>query len=104
MTLATPSAYEEEAFAAAQRLLNMLLPPQRRVRLVGVKVSKLVPVEGIQLDLVKAEKVERLHQRLDALQAKFGYSMIQWGITYALQHTYRPGDDGYELHSPVYEL
>jgi len=104
MTLATPSAYEEETYAAARRLLHLLLLPNRQIRLVGVRVSRLVPVEGTQLDLVKEEKVERLHHRLDALQKKFGYSTIQWGITHALQRTYRPGDEGYELHSPVYEL
>jgi hypothetical protein len=53
---------------------------------------------------VKVEKIDRLHHRLDALQTKHGYRSIQWGITYALHTTFSADAEGYELHSPVYEL
>jgi DNA polymerase-4 len=107
-TLPSATANEEEVFAAAQKLLDTVLPPNRYIRLVGVKVSHLVPGEQsrnqMELAVINSEKLSRLHQRLDALQEKHGYTSIQWGITHALSATYKSDDDGYRLHSPVYEL
>jgi DNA polymerase-4 len=40
-TLAAPTSNEEDIFAAAQRLLTLLLPPTALIRLVGIKVSGL---------------------------------------------------------------
>jgi DNA polymerase-4 len=105
-TLRQPSAAEEDIFTTAEQMLHILLPPRRFIRLVGVRVSSLLPSKEMQmpLDGVRFEKIERLHHRLDALQTKHGYRSIQWGITYALHNTYTVDEEGYELHSPVYEL
>lgn len=91
ITLSTPSSCEEEIVAAAERLLGMLFTGRRLVRLVGVKVSHLRAVEECQMDVMTSEKREQLHRRVDSLQAKFGYTVLQWGVTH-------------HLHSPVYEL
>ncbi len=105
-TLPCATAQEEKIFAMAQKLL--MLPAGRFIRLVGVKVSNLIPEEQTlhqtELGVVNDEKLNRLHQRLDALQDKYGYGRIQWGITHALSDTYASDDEGYRLHSPVYEL
>ena len=84
----------------------MLLPPHRMIRLVGVKVSHLTDARSMQmqLDVGQLEKRDRLHERLDGLQEKFGYTGIQWGITYALHEKFASSSEGYRLHSPVYEL
>jgi DNA polymerase IV len=105
-TLHSATANEEEVFAAARHMLLALFPRHQCVRLVGVKVSRLLAADRaqMQLDPVKSERSEQLHRRLDALQAKHGYTSIQWGITYVLHETFRSTDNGYELHSPVYEL
>jgi DNA polymerase-4 len=107
-TLAIATANEEDVFAAALRLLGMLLRPGVPIRLVGVKVSHLSGGEdgGAQmvLGVVPAERFAALHRRLDALQAKHGYATIQWGITYALRKTAAANDDGYELHNAVYGM
>jgi DNA polymerase-4 len=107
-TLACPIAYEEEVYVVAQRLLATVLPPGRFVRLVGIKASGLAPCSGeggqMEFGIVRPEKLGRLHQRIDALRGKFGYGSIQWGITVPLERTFQTADDGYELHSPVYEL
>lgn len=107
-TLVYPTAYEEEFYAVAHRLLATVLPPGRRIRLVGIKASGLTPCggEGEQMEfgIVRPEKLGRLHHRIDALRVKFGYGSIQWGMTVPLQRTFHAADDGYELHSPVYEL
>jgi DNA polymerase-4 len=82
-SLAAPSSNEEDLFAVALRLLALLLPPGVRIRLVGVKVSHLSPAaeEQLTLDVVPAEKISTLHRRLDALQTRYGYTSIRWGIT-----------------------
>jgi DNA polymerase-4 len=103
-TLRTPSADEREIFASACQLLFMLLPRNRLVRLVGIRVSQLASAANRQLDLMKGETIGQLHQRLDALRKKFGYSSIQWGITYALNKRYEADEEGYRLHSPVYGM
>jgi DNA polymerase-4 len=107
-TLAVATDREEEVFALAQRLVDTVLPPGQMVRLVGVKVSGLVPREGagcqLTLDTVTEERLDRLHQRIDALRKKFGYASIQRGRTVMLQKTFVSDDHGYEMHSPVYEL
>jgi len=107
-TLDAPTANEEDVFRTVRRLLGMVLPPKRMVRLVGVKVSHLVPAGGATGELEfgrrSSERLQHLHRRLDALQQKHGYQSIQWGITYALRDVCEPSDEGYRLHSPVYEL
>ena len=81
--LVIPSSNEEDLFAVARRLLVLLLPPAVHIRLVGVKASNLLPVaeEQLTLDVVPAEKINALHRRLDALQTRYGYTSIRWGIT-----------------------
>lgn len=105
-TLSLPTANEEDIFSAAQKLLHVLLPVRRMIRLVGVKVSHLVDTATMQmqLDVAQSEKRSSLHSRLDGLQEKFGYTAIQWGIAYLLHERYQSSDEGYRLHSPVYEL
>jgi DNA polymerase-4 len=105
-TLAVATENEEEIFTVAQRMLTVLLRPNHLIRLVGVKVSHLSSSDKAQMQLgvMRSEKISNLHRRLDGLQAKHGYTSIQWGITYALYERYEAGDDGYRLHSPVYGL
>jgi DNA polymerase-4 len=90
-TLRLPTAQEEDLFGCVRTLLPALLPPQQLVRLVGVRVSHLVPTEGTQmaLGMDTSERREALHQRLDALQEKHGYRSIHWGITHALKERNR---------------
>ena len=105
-TLSLPTANEEDIFGAARRMLGLLLPLRRMIRLVGVKVSHLVDTATMQmqLDVAQSEKRSGLHARLDGLQEKFGYTTIQWGIAYTLHQQYQSSEEGYHLHSPVYEL
>jgi DNA polymerase-4 len=105
-TLSLPTANEEEVFGTARRMLHTLLPPCRMIRLVGAKVSHLTDARTMQtqLDVAQVEKRSRLHERLDGLQEKFGYTSIQWGITHMLHRRFESSDEGYRLHSPVYEL
>jgi len=80
-TLPSAVVNEEQVFAAVGLLLGDLLPPWRFVRLVGVKVSNLSPLEGQQLmlDDGESERLFQLHQEVDALQKKFGEKSVRWG-------------------------
>ncbi len=107
LTLDIPTACEEVFFGSACRLLSAFLASGHRIRLVGIKASGIVPCgEGSQMEFAigKDEQFVTLHRRIDALREKFGYASIQWGLTVPLRRTYERGDEGYELHSPVYEL
>ncbi len=85
-----PVACEEEFFRVALPLLVSLLPADQKIRLVGVKASRLSPAEGegsqMALDVAASEKLDLLHRRLDALQEKHGEKCVQWGIMHALRH------------------
>ncbi len=80
-TLPAAVVNEEQIFAAVLLLLGDLLPPWRFVRLVGVKVSHLSPLEGQQLtlDAGTSERLHELHRRVDALQERFGEASVRWG-------------------------
>jgi DNA polymerase-4 len=104
MTLASPTADEREIFALVRRLLAILHPHNRTLRLVGVKVSQLTPDADVQPDMIRGDKAGKLNQRLDALREKFGYASIQWGITHSLGKHFEKDDEGYRVHSPVYGL
>lgn len=87
-TLGIATAREEDIATTARRMLGALLRPHQYIRLVGVKVSHLSASDhaGSQmvLPIVTSEALNVLHNRLDALQAKYGRKTIQWGITYSL--------------------
>jgi len=104
MTLDAPSSDERQIFSAVRRLLALLHPAGRTVRLVGVKISQLRTTAEMQIDLLRGERQDQLNQRLDTLRARFGYTSIQWGITHDLRKRFETDNDGYRLHSPVYEL
>ncbi len=105
-TLPASSDHEDDIFASAQQLVQLLLPDKQFIRLVGVKVSNLSDTSSQQLELDggKAEKIDRLYKRIDALQEKHGYTTIRWGITQHLHKSFASDARGYRLHSPVYEL
>jgi DNA polymerase-4 len=97
-TLHLATENEEDIFAVVQHTLKDLLPERRRIRLVGVKASHLsasnhAGSQGV-LSIAASEKLSTLHHRLDALQAKYGYRSIRWGITQALHETFRADEEG----------
>ena len=80
MTLPSASTNEEDILAAARTLLSVLLPEGRFIRLVGVKVSNLSPMEGQQLmlDAGRSEKLHALHTKIDKLRERYGDESIKW--------------------------
>jgi DNA polymerase-4 len=85
-TLPSAVTNEEDVMAAARKLLDEVLPEGRRIRLVGIKVSSLSPLEGQQLilDSGKSERLHELHCRVDALRERFGEGSVVWATTAGL--------------------
>ena len=96
------TANEEDIVAAARQMLLALLPNDRLVRLVGVKVSHFIPADhaGSQmvLGITGREKLATLHHRLDALQEKYGNTVVWWGITHPIQQIVRDRGERYGPH------
>ncbi|MBI3007410.1 MAG: DNA polymerase IV [candidate division NC10 bacterium] len=75
-TLATPTALADDIFPVAAALLAAARVPGRRIRLLGIAVSRLVPAEaaGRQLPLFGegGARRERVAAVMDAVAARFG--------------------------------
>ncbi len=94
-TLRRATANEEGFFPLVHQLLQELWTDDRKVRLVGVRVSNFQSEEHqLDLPLSKATAYPDLHRRIDALQEKYGHESIQRGITAGLSLTRRPTTKG----------
>jgi DNA polymerase-4 len=82
VTLDAPTDLEQVIFDRAARLLEKAWDRRRKVRLIGVGVSKFEPEER-QLSLFegagegKAEKLRRLSQTVDRIREKYGDEAIR---------------------------
>jgi len=82
VTLDVPTDLEQVIFDQAARLLEKAWAQRRKVRLIGVGVSKFEP-EARQLSLFegtgegKVEKLRRLSQAVDRIREKYGDEAIQ---------------------------
>ncbi|TEU18410.1 MAG: DNA polymerase IV [Anaerolineales bacterium] len=82
VTLDVPTDLEQVVFDQAGRLLDKAWDRRRKVRLIGVGVSKFAPEER-QLSLFegtgeeKADKLRRLSQAVDQIREKYGDEAIQ---------------------------
>jgi len=80
-SLREPTCAEEDIFAAARGLLDQRWCRTRRLRLVGVGVSRLGPVSSRQGALFddESERQRRVHRCLDNLRGRFGFDVVQRG-------------------------
>jgi DNA polymerase-4 len=83
VTLDASTDLEQVIFDQAARLLEKAWDRQRKVRLIGVGVSKFEPPEERQLSLFegtgegKVEKLRRLSQAVDRIREKYGDEAIR---------------------------
>jgi DNA polymerase-4 len=73
-TLAAPTSSERQLYPVVLQLLHQARRRSARVRLLGLALSKLVPL-GQQLALFEAD--ERLHASVDALRARHGFDVLR---------------------------
>lgn len=68
----------------AKRLLSLLLPKGRRVRLIGVKFADLITDDDSnQEDLFEdKDKMKNLIEKIDIIRKKFNYDILKFGKTF----------------------
>ncbi|MBI2304511.1 MAG: DNA polymerase IV [Chloroflexi bacterium] len=98
-TLKGPSDSEEVIFAVGQELMEGALRQRRcRVRLVGIEVARLVG-GGWQLSLWdrSQDRWKRLHQAMDGVRHKYGFTALQVGRTVRLANSFPQVEGDYLL-------
>ncbi len=79
---------DERVFAVARKLLGSLWRRSRRVRLVGVGLTDLRRARTLQESLFDngADRSRRIDRCLDGLRERFGFGVVQRGLTINLSH------------------
>ncbi|MBS3762969.1 MAG: DNA polymerase IV [Planctomycetes bacterium] len=102
-SLKTPADLDEEIFPVASHLMDRRWDQRRRLRLVGVKVSDLRPNCQRQQKLFddKLERQRRIDRCVDELRDKFGFNVVQKGLSIALNSRLERDDKGFQLRTPA---
>ena len=100
LTLATDQ--EDILYEVVATSMRRLLDRRMRVRLIGVALSHLHPVREYQGDLwnqAAEEKKRRLHDSLDRVRDRFGFSIITAGPALRLLHELEHDREGFLLRT-----
>ena len=94
---------DEELFATARALLRARWCKSRRLRLIGMGVSRLEPACRFQAKLFEdgAGRRRRVNRCLDRLRARFGFGVVQRGLSIGLAGHLEPSGEGYRLRTPA---
>ncbi|OGC40688.1 hypothetical protein A2Y85_08170 [candidate division WOR-3 bacterium RBG_13_43_14] len=95
-TNAQQTVYEQGA-----PILESLLAEKKRIRLVGIALSRLVH-DGMQPSIFKLEeeRLKRLNNAMDRARDKFGFGCLTAAKTHILKKQFRSNKNGYTLHTP----
>lgn len=78
LTIDSATNYVDTIFREIKELYNNFDADRKKIRLLGVRVSNLIP-SGVQDDLFKeisSEKLEKVHEAVDKIKEKFGSGSI----------------------------
>ncbi|MDD5039353.1 MAG: DNA polymerase IV [Dehalococcoidales bacterium] len=98
-SLAAPSNLDQKLFTTSLGLLEKALSQrQKLVRLIGVGVSDLIQSDG-QLDLfeVSIGQLRPLNSCIDRLRQKYGFTVLQSGLTFRLREIMATENGDYVL-------
>ncbi len=96
-----PTNCQQIIFPVARTLLHSLLKERKRIRLVGVNISELIPANNQKtLFDKKTEKLKLLNSALDRIRKRFGFSSVFSARVLRLKDHYQENTDGYILHTP----
>lgn len=89
-TFLQPAATDDAIYGSgAALLLKELHGDSRAVRLIGIGVGDLAPnVRQLTLLEGPTERAHRLNLALDTLRDRYGYTIVQRGLTFALQEQF----------------
>ena len=102
LTLPKTSDSDQTIFDSGVKLLSQALTQEkRRVRLIGIGVSKLVE-PGQQLEMMdsSSERLEKLNRAIDHIRNKYGFTAIQTGRTLLLKDIFPTDKGDYTLDTP----
>lgn len=94
-SLAAPSNIDQAFFTAGLELLEKALSPRHRpVRLLGIGVSDLI-YSGGQPDIfeISIRQLRLLNSCVDRLRRKYGFSVLQSGLTFRLKEVMATEND-----------
>ncbi|MBI4296995.1 MAG: DNA polymerase IV [Chloroflexi bacterium] len=101
-TVGRPIATDSDIYGVGWELLERELEGcRKRVRLIGIGVSELVPI-GVQLGLLDrgAERSWHLARAVDRVRERFGFSSLEMGRSLALEEAFLSDRDSYLLRTP----
>lgn len=92
---------QQRIFKYGSSILENLLKERKRVRLVGITLSRF-GYDGLQPSMfaVKEERLNRLNYALDSVRDKFGFNSLFPANTITMKKHYKETGDGYTLHTP----
>ena len=99
-SLHAPGDHDDAFYKAALERLEHLMARRLRIRLVGVALSGLVPMEGCQGRLFGAKELQRrqrFYRGLDRLRERFGFDIAHVGAALRLMGNTTQGRDRGEL-------
>jgi DNA polymerase-4 len=100
--LASSRVLDAPVFETARALFAKMLR-RRRVHLVGIALSGLVPLDGAQQELYRereAERLEDLYGTLDTIRSRFGHASVVAGRSINLIRSLERDSYGYVLRTP----
>ena len=102
-SLAAPSNLDQRLFATGPELLEKALSQrQQPVRLIGIGVSDLMQADG-QPDMFETSiwQLRPLNSCIDRLRQKYGFTVLQSGLTFRLREVMATENGDYVLKTPA---
>ena len=102
-SLAAPSNLDQRLFATGLELLEKALSQrQQPVRLIGIGVSDLMQADG-QPDMFETSiwQLRPLNSCIDRLRQKYGFTVLQSGLTFRLREVMATENGDYVLKTPA---
>jgi DNA polymerase-4 len=92
---------QQRIFKHGLPVLENLLKEKKRIRLIGINLSKF-EYDRMQPSMfaVKEERLNRLNYALDRIRDKFGFNSLSLATTFVMKKHFGETEDGYTLHTP----
>ena len=92
---------QQMIFELGIKILQEVLKERKRIRLIGVALSKFEH-DGLQPSMfrLKEERVNRLNSALDSVRNRFGFNSLFAANTIILKRNFEDTKNGYTLHTP----
>jgi DNA polymerase-4 len=92
---------QQRIFKHGLPVLENLLKEKKRIRLIGINLSKF-EYDRMQPSMfaVKEDRLNHLNYALDKVRNKFGFNSLFPATTFVMKKHFGETEDGYTLHTP----